>query len=253
MSELSSSSKRCTRCREIKPLDDFHRDKGKKDGRSSYCKECAVENAQIYYRENREKCRKRQREYYKENSEEIRRRSAGYYEAHKGSEEFRLQRSESGRRYREANKDKVKARHKHYHEENYERVLESQRQYRARNSAKLSEKNKQYRAENAGRAREWNRRRRARKAGAGGNFTEQEFYEICARYDFHCLRCGQECDSLTSDHIVPLSKGGSDNISNIQPLCKSCNSAKGVKTVDFRYPEIDCAASKATCLSARDY
>lgn len=41
-------------------------------------------------------------------------------------------------------------------------------------------------------------------------------------------RCG-ECDSpenLEVDHIVPVSRGGTNEESNLQPLCRSCNSTK---------------------------
>jgi 5-methylcytosine-specific restriction endonuclease McrA len=40
-----------------------------------------------------------------------------------------------------------------------------------------------------------------------------------------CVRCGSIVD-LTADHIVPRSRGGTDHLTNIQVLCRSCNSRK---------------------------
>ena len=48
------------------------------------------------------------------------------------------------------------------------------------------------------------------------------------------LCCGRGDVELTADHIVPISKGGSSDISNIQPLCSACNSAKRDRVVDYR-------------------
>ena len=40
-----------------------------------------------------------------------------------------------------------------------------------------------------------------------------------------CSNCGSESD-LTVDHIVPRVAGGGDEVSNLQVLCRRCNSAK---------------------------
>lgn len=46
------------------------------------------------------------------------------------------------------------------------------------------------------------------------------------KHKFKCVVCDSK-ENLTIDHIQPVSKGGSDTISNLQILCKSCNSRKG--------------------------
>jgi 5-methylcytosine-specific restriction endonuclease McrA len=69
-------------------------------------------------------------------------------------------------------------------------------------------------------------RRRARKTGAGGNCTPKQWLAIVARFNGRCAFCGV-AGEMTRDHIIPLSRGGSDDPLNIQPLCRPCNTAKG--------------------------
>ena len=74
-------------------------------------------------------------------------------------------------------------------------------------------------------------RRRVHKLG---NKSESyDFKAICAHYDNCCVKCGEK-KPLTIDHIQPISKGGSNITSNIQPLCGRCNSIKGTKIIDYR-------------------
>jgi hypothetical protein len=43
-----------------------------------------------------------------------------------------------------------------------------------------------------------------------------------------CIYCGSEKE-LTTEHILPRSRGGEDIPDNVVRVCKSCNSAKGSK------------------------
>lgn len=73
-------------------------------------------------------------------------------------------------------------------------------------------------------------RYRARKANAEGDFTAKEFKELCEQVDYHCAYCHKRFVKLTADHILPLSRGGSNDISNIIPACGPCNYSKQAKT-----------------------
>jgi hypothetical protein len=41
--------KQCTRCKELKPLTDFYKNRSKKDGYDCCCKECAKIKQKLYY------------------------------------------------------------------------------------------------------------------------------------------------------------------------------------------------------------
>ena len=74
--------KKCSKCKKEKELTEFYKDKSKKDGLKSWCKECHLEDSRKresrynetrkkYREEHREESREKKKKYYKKNKEHI--------------------------------------------------------------------------------------------------------------------------------------------------------------------------------------
>lgn len=76
---------------------------------------------------------------------------------------------------------------------------------------------------------------RVQAARAKGTHTKEEWERLKAEFDYSCVICGLFFgdDRITKDHIKPLYQGGSDALDNIQPVCFSCNCAKGMDSFNW--------------------
>jgi diadenosine tetraphosphate (Ap4A) HIT family hydrolase/5-methylcytosine-specific restriction endonuclease McrA len=82
------------------------------------------------------------------------------------------------------------------------------------------------------RADPWSHRRKS-----AGYVSGTLRYEVLKRAAFRCELCGVTAEdrALEVDHILPRNAGGSDDTSNLQALCYSCNAMKRDRdTADFR-------------------
>lgn len=243
--KMAEQGKVCTKCGEWKLLTGFHKNRTGADGLAHWCKACVAAYGRAWRADNPEKVIAQQKAWREANSE----RAAVYQKAWREANPERVTAYQKAYRetnreeitarkkaYREANKEEVAARQKAWHEANKEEVAAQGKVYREINREEIAARKKDYRKANPDKVREGNARRRALKAGADGSHTCAEFRALCGLSGWVCLCCetSHEESPLTVDHVVPLSEGGSDSISNLQPLCGYCNDSKGTKTIDYR-------------------
>lgn len=250
--------KTCPKCKTEKPLDKFGENKARADGLTCWCKQCKGGANKKYQEQNREKVNARSRASYWRHREKRLAKNKKWREENKEliSKQRKEWREENPERVKELwqqwyedNKEYNSERYKQWYEENKEHRLEYTKQWREENEDRVKKRMREYREKNRERIRankrrayhqnphyqiELNHRRRAQKQKNGGSYTQEEWEALCAKYDYKCLACGKK-KKLTADHVIPLSEGGTNDINNIQPLCKSCNSKKWTSTTDYRY------------------
>lgn len=100
-------TKRCSKCKETKPVSEFCKNKSQKDGIDHCCKSCKSERARRYREANKEKIAEKNRRYYEANKEKIHERNRRWREANREQECRR-----SVKRQREINKRSLELAHR---------------------------------------------------------------------------------------------------------------------------------------------
>jgi len=76
------------------------------------------------------------------------------------------------------------------------------------------------------------RRRRAREANAEGEFRYTEVMHAYLKQGKACAYCEQPVVGLPDpEHVLPLSRGGRNDITNLVAACRPCNTDKGDLTL----------------------
>jgi 5-methylcytosine-specific restriction endonuclease McrA len=75
---------------------------------------------------------------------------------------------------------------------------------------------------------------RAKRAGAPGSHTIAEWKAVLRHHGRTCVYCNTKLTpkNVSRDHRQPLCRSGSNDIRNIVPACRSCNSKKHDKTFE---------------------
>lgn len=180
-----------------------------------------------YYLAHRETAQERSRERYVSNREAIKARSRAWELAHP-EEKRERSRKTAAAAYR-ADPVAGRARLRARYAANPERARAYQRAWSKANPEKARKKAEKWRLANQDRRAHIQAVRRARQTGNGGSHTMTEWLDKCALLGNVCFYCG-ESKPLTRDHKIPLSRGGTHDITNILPACKGCNSRKHSKT-----------------------
>lgn len=102
---------------------------------------------------------------------------------------------------------------------------------------KLRKKSSEWDKENPERCRIKSHNRRARKKGNGGTLLPNTKEILFEQQDGLCYLCGELLfarfdDPLSIDHIIPISRGGRNDLSNVRLAHLSCNDKKFTKTYE---------------------
>ena len=208
--------KRALRNARTKAWKDAHREQVRAEGRA-YSK-ANRDRANAWKAANREEVNAAGRAY-RQRKPEVHR---GYYARNK--ERFRVY----AQSYYLTNAEAVKQRVKAWREEHPGRLYEIRRAWYLVNADAVKRRVWDWCEANPEANRAIKQRRRARERGAEGTYEADDILRIGEAQGWKCHWCGKPAKrKYHVDHIVPLSKGGTNWPSNLAISCGPCNVRKG--------------------------
>jgi 5-methylcytosine-specific restriction endonuclease McrA len=201
---IITPTKRCTKCGNEYPATTqyFGRRASAADGFTFACKACKSAHDKQYNRINAEKIAVTKHKHYLEIKDQI---------------------SVKQKEYRALNRDRInkrteqwRAAHPEARKINRMKRLNEEKAYKRAYRLAFPEK---HRADQS--------KRRARGYDAGGRYTDADVHKQYALQKGRCHWCGCKVGKTYHvDHVIPLSKGGSNDPRNIVISCPECNLKK---------------------------
>jgi 5-methylcytosine-specific restriction endonuclease McrA len=149
--------------------------------------------------------------------------------------------TQSSKDFQKKNPEAAKKHRQVTYNNNKESILESHRSYYRNNKEKILKRHKRYYVSNIDLYRRAKSRRRAKERNNG--YEKYTLAQVLELYGTVCHICLEQIDmdaprsigakgwenGLHLDHVIPISKGGSDTLSNIRPSHGICNMTKSSK------------------------
>ncbi|QWI73284.1 hypothetical protein ER45_030495 (plasmid) [Bacillus mycoides] len=195
-------AKECTKCGEVKALNDYYREKNGIGHRRSSCKECSLKRDAEYYQSNKERIAERDAEYYQKNKEKVSERKSKYYQS---------------------NKEKMSKQKAEHYQQNKEKISKQKLEYYHNNKESIAKRMVEYRKNNKEVFQALGQRRRARKALLPDTLTAGQTAQLLQK---GCALTG-ETNEVHLDHFIPIAWGyGGTTFENMIPLNSFLNISK---------------------------
>lgn len=133
--------------------------------------------------------------------------------------------------WRNNNAAKVKVCNQNWRNKNLEKDNADKKAWRLRNKERDKATSKLWQINNLDKCRDYCSNRRARINSAKGYTSTQDIKQILLNQNYACVYCNADLNltGYHADHIIPISKGGSNYPHNYQLLCPICNFKKQAK------------------------
>ena len=208
----------CCRCGTLyeRTRENFVLSPRSKDGLGGRCRACDHIRLAVYRDANREKLRAHDRAVWR---------------AKKNDSEYVERRYARRRAWYKENREHVLAYLANWRAANLEQHRRDSREWARNNRDRCNRNSAAWRAKNPDLVRAHASAYAARqRATRGGSFSSRELFDQLRRQHGRCYWCDFPVGGAwDADHVIPLSRGGANHISNVVIACPSCNRSKQAK------------------------